>query len=478
MTRWVYTASHNNLYPHTIYINNKHVEFTTDKYNSIQYIDTTYTYPYQSDRCIHLSVYRVIIWQHHFFTNIKSTHFDSIHLFHMAISTNNMQKGDLPISSFIITDTTEPNTPTQHKDTEHAVHDQPTITTKVTRQLSYNPDEPDTQHNDHVTPSIKQVLKRGRSTQSLHDLLKKITNFTIFTNRFSTKIQPRVPHESIPIPHPTPYQRTLSSDGQSIDTSKQKWLHDEEYISDDELKLCDELRNKIGHKYVAHMNNKLLMIFLLSRHMNMDDTIVLIRRHIEWRNNEMNLPNAVQFDELNKSLVECGLTYWTHATVHGEARTIQYFEPSKLKFNNSFTIKELVQYLLWGYEFSARNFPLSRFRLGYIHVIDLSNIGRMNIPGTSQLRQLRSLMSDHFPMRLRYVYLIHCNWWTNILLRCAALVLKDRLMDRIHKLHIDELAHIIDVKYIPSHMQGEWKLNYKEWVYGQDKNDIIHKQDQ
>jgi len=92
----------------------------------------------------------------------------------------------------------------------------------------------------------------------------------------------RRPSAATPLPQ-TSIQRQRSDEGNIVNI-KRHWHDDNEHITDSERQSINELRNmRHIHEYVRDMSDKELMVFLLSRHMDVDKASVLIDRHYDMR---------------------------------------------------------------------------------------------------------------------------------------------------------------------------------------------------
>jgi len=240
------------------------------------------------------------------------------------------------------------------------------------------------------------------------------------------------------------------------DTSKiefKKWndqtLENELFPSESEaLSLIKE------NKITRFFNDRFIMGCLLSRKMDIDRTLKMLKSNLKWRlaNGYEKIP---EWESIDKALLKSNFASMIPGSRSKDGNAIIYckigqFHPQELGKDY---VKTIVDYIIWNYSVGTFMNGIDYHRNGILFVTDMEGVGWKNMD-IALIRKISGALMDNFPLKIKKILLINPPSILSTLLSVVRLFMKKKLLDRVEVIRREDLSNYIEEDQLWSEMEG------------------------
>lgn len=230
-------------------------------------------------------------------------------------------------------------------------------------------------------------------------------------------------------------------------------------LSEEEAKAYREFRERAG-ELCDGRSDKFLLMFLFARKLDVDRTLELWKKHLEWRR-KYDVDNP-DMDRIREMLVS-GFSLWTPEAYDREGRGLMYIFPHKLDIDN-YDIKTNFQLTGWMLDHASER--LDNTRKGYTVIEDLGhmNFGIFKKMSKMDTKTLMSDMQDCLPIRMQRIYILNPPWYLKFMIALVKPFMKKKLRRRFFVKSAEQLAEEVDVHHLLTEAGGSYEFDWAGYI--------------
>ena len=260
------------------------------------------------------------------------------------------------------------------------------------------------------------------------------------------------------------------SDDHKEKKSKHKHHHHTEFtIPIDNGELISEAENeclqKLKERPIAQgLSDKMLMIFVLGRKLDVDRAEKLLSNHLAWKKTN-NLDRLITPEDLCPALdmLNNPFSFWDEQCVDKQGRGVVYLYPARFPKPGVMTLED--NYKLVLYVFQRNIFqPLSWHRKGVCYVESLEGFSLSHVDSKQQ-KQAQEIYENNFPVRIQSILVVDppARPLVKLLLKIAKKFMKAKIVARVQILTKAEVTEYIDADQLIEQFGGTRQFDIAKW---------------
>lgn len=184
-------------------------------------------------------------------------------------------------------------------------------------------------------------------------------------------------------------------------------------------------------------DDRLSLIFLFARKLDVKRTAFLMNSHLEWRRQAGLGRRPVGADDVPREALDARFLVDTHGRRDAGGRAVSYFFPARYR-PDALPAGALERLLAYQFERRVAEERLDGWRRGVTYVQDLGGAGFSNLDRKAAKRVM-SATQNCFPLRIHAILTVRGGVVFRAMLALARLFLKSKLVARIECVSFEEL---------------------------------------
>jgi len=230
-------------------------------------------------------------------------------------------------------------------------------------------------------------------------------------------------------------------------------------LTENEITAFKEFKKRAGDLCNGR-SDKFLLAFVLARKLDVDRTLELYKKHLEWR--EKNDVDNPDLDKI-RALIMTGYSIWTTDLSDNEGRGLSYLFPHKFDYE-AFDAKTNSQLTAWTLDLLCER--IDNTRKGVVIIEDLGNMSFSVFKSMSKVdtKTIMADMQNCLPIRLQKIYILNPPWYLKLMVALVKPFMKKKLRQRVQVISGEELISLVPSEHLLVEAGGTLDLDWKAYL--------------